>query len=245
MQEKIRIITTRNGTLVCAPREVLFQRLVDLMDRAGSEGRAYSVGLTGGSTPKAFYDWAVREDALPAGVRERAVWTVSDERMVPLTSEESNFGTADRRLLKPLNIPEPHKLPWPVEVDPHSAATVFNRRWTERFGGETCFDLCVLGMGDDGHTASIFPGSPLLEVDLAENFTCVEVPGKGWRLSITRAGLERSRKVAVVVTGAAKANVLKEVMDGPENRYPVQILQALRERVTWLVDPEAAAGLKL
>ncbi len=240
----MKILDTRTGTLFAGGRDRLFSRAAELMEEAGREKRAFSIALTGGSTPKAFYKWAVDGDHITANARSRAVWTVSDERMVPLDSEESNFGNADRMLLTPLGVEARHKFPWPVEVDPHSAAAVFNRKWTDRFGGETGFDLCFLGMGDDGHTASIFPGSPLLEWDAEENFTCVDVPDKGWRLTVTSTGLSRCRRIAVIVTGENKAKVLREVMEGPKpERYPVHILSRFRERTIWLVDDAAASAL--
>lgn len=240
----MKILDTRNGTLVIGARDRLFERAAELMEQAGREKRVFSIALTGGSTPKAFYRWAVEGDHVPGIARTRAVWTVSDERMVPLESGESNFGNADRMLLTPLGVEARNKFPWPVEVDAHSAVVVFNRKWTDRFGGETGFDLCFLGMGDDGHTASIFPGSPLLEWDAEENFTCVDVPDKGWRLTITATGLSRCRMIVVMVTGKGKAAVLREVMEGGgSEEYPVQILSRFRERTIWLADEEAAGEL--
>ncbi len=240
----MKILDTRTGTLFVGARERLFKRAAELMEESGRERRTFSIALTGGSTPKAFYKWAVDGDHIPGAARTRAVWTVSDERMVPLDDDESNFGNADRMLLTPLGVEERQKFPWPVDVDVHSAAAVFNRKWTDRFGGESGFDLCFLGMGDDGHTASIFPGSPLLEWDAEENFTCVNVPEKGWRLTVTATGLSRCRRIAVMVTGENKSEVLREVIEGdnPE-RYPAHILSRFRERTIWLVDEAAASAL--
>ncbi len=241
----MKIVATRNGTMLIGRREDLFARCAELIEEAGAEKRSFSIGLTGGSTPKAFYTWAVENGCIPEVARQRAVWSVSDERRVPLEDGESNFGNADRLLLGPLEVPEANKLPWPVHLDPHSAAAVFNRKWTERFGGETGFDLCFLGMGDDGHTASIFPGSPLIGLDTSESFTCVDVPEKGWRLTITETGLSRCRRIVVLVTGEGKRERLRDIMEGPDPlRYPVQLLSRYQDRVLWLVDDEAAAGLE-
>jgi 6-phosphogluconolactonase len=235
---------TAYGKLRVGARDALFARLADLME-SGCAGRArpFTIGLTGGSTPKAFYEWAVRESAIGPATRRRAVWSVSDERMVPLSHPDSNFGNADRALLRPLDIPGQAKLPWPVSVDPHSAATAFQMRLHDRFGSDRAFDLCLLGMGDDGHTASIFPASPLLIIESGDHFAPVEVPDKGWRLSITPQGLAACARIVVMVTGAAKAARLAEVLRGPGGAYPIQLLAGLAARTEWLVDEAAAAAL--
>lgn len=234
---------TPYGTLEVMDGEAIFAATAGRIESVAAEGSTRTVGLTGGSTPKAFYAWAREARPFSAKALKRLRWYASDERMVPLESEESNFGVADRGLLTPLGVGEQNKFPWPTMVDPHSAAGSFNMRWAERHGPGTGFDLCLLGMGDDGHTASIFPGSPLLDTPIADSFTCVDVPGKGWRLTITRAGLALCREIVITVTGARKAGVLKAVLEGEPGAFPVQLLAEHRERVTWLVDPAAAAQL--
>ena len=236
---------TPYGILRAGSLETVFKRLAAIMtETAGERGDPCTIGLTGGSTPKAFYAWAREHAAIDASVRARAVWSVSDERMVPLAENESNFGTADRQLLDPLEISPERKFPWPVTVDPHSAARAFDMRFHERFGEGRAFDLCLLGMGDDGHTASIFPDSPLLAIDSpGTHFSSVDVPGKGWRLSITPHGLAACGRIVVIVTGEGKAERLAAVMREPVGSYPIQLLAQAAERVEWLVDETAAARL--
>lgn len=235
---------TPYGILRTGPREALFERLVDILETGvASFGNPCTIGLTGGSTPRAFYRWAVEQNALSEAVLRQAVWCVSDERMVPLEDPESNFGNADRELLTPMGVPAERKFPWPVSVDPHSAGPAFEMRFHERFGEGRAFDICLLGMGDDGHTASIFPGSPLLAISPGDHFAPVEVPGKGWRLSITPEGLAACGRIVVMVTGQNKAERLKAVMESEPGRYPVQILARFPDKVEWLVDDEAASLL--
>ena len=235
---------TKYGLMRVGELTTLFEHLIDTFETsAASYGNPFTIGLTGGSTPKAFYNWALQNKTLSEVVLRHAVWGASDERAVPLENEESNFGNADRALLSPLSVPDFRKLPWPVQLDPHSAASVYERRIQERFGQYRAFDLCLLGMGDDGHTASIFPGSPLLAIESSTLFAPVDVPNKGWRLSITPAGLESCGKIVIMVTGKGKADRLKSVMESPEGTYPVQILSKCAEKTEWLVDPEAASLL--
>lgn len=238
-------LKTALGTLRIGKQEEIFERIAETLEiGAATYGDPFKVGLTGGSTPKAFYKWVGENRKLSKAVIAQTVWSVSDERMVPLEDPESNFGNADRLMLTPLGVPEERKLNWPMMLDPHSAASVVEQRWQERFGYNTTFDLCFLGMGDDGHTASIFPGSPMLGAIAAGNmFAPVNVPEKGWRLSITPDGLALCNKIVITVTGSAKAERLKEVLQGPPDVYPVQILGKHPERVEWLLDTEAAALL--
>lgn len=235
---------TQYGKFIIGDRESLFGHIQAFISaEVPADGMSAKViGLTGGSTPKAFYRWMIENERDCKGW-ERLYWSVTDERMVSLEDDESNFGNADRMMLQPMGISEGRKLPWPVQVDPHSASSVLNRRWIDSFGANKSFDLCFLGMGDDGHTASIFPGSPLLGAKISEYFTCVDVPGKGWRLTVTEAGLARSEKIVVLVTGKGKAERLKAVIDEPKGSYPIQVLAEISDKVVWLVDNEAASQL--
>lgn len=235
---------TKYGTVKICSLEEIFQITAEKVSGV-AKGATKTVGLTGGSTPKAFYKWVAETKPFSDEVLSEVLWYTSDERMVPLDSEESNFGIADRNMLIPLDIADANKHPWITTVDPHSSANVFNQRWLDNHGANNGFDLCLLGMGDDGHTASIFPGSPLIESPIAALFACVEVPEKGWRLTITREGFGQCAEILITVTGANKASVLKEVLEGPEGVYPVQLLNTYSDRVTWLVDEAAAAELDL
>ena len=235
---------TTLGEMHLLAQEDIFRFTAERIEAAVKEGRNRSIALTGGSTPKAFYAWAAREQPFSASTLRQARWYTSDERTVPLSSEESNFGVAERGMLDPLGVPSTRRFPWPVMVDPHSAANAFNMRWNDRFGGDECWDLCLVGMGDDGHMLSLFPDSPMLKAPIIDNFVCVDVPGKGWRLTTTLAGLSRCREILVTVTGKNKAERLKAVIEGPDGQYPIQALREDADRVTWLVDADAASLLR-
>jgi len=170
----------------------------------------------------------------------------ADERHVPASEDDSNWGNAWRGWLCAVNPPPDRRLPWPTDLDPHAAAELYSGVFGERFGdARRTYDLCLLGMGDDLHTASLFPRCPLLGADDPRSFAAVQWPGKGWRLTLTEAGLRRCGEVVVLVTGAKKADVLREALYGafdPQNR-PVQVLAGLKDRVTWLIDPAAAEKL--
>jgi 6-phosphogluconolactonase len=240
----MRQISSDYGTLRVGTLDETFRGMVDVLRGAVAEKNApITVGLSGGSTPKAFYQWAIREKSLPESVWKNCLWLTSDERCVPWASDDSNFGNADRLLLTPLDVTADAKIPWPVELPPGVCAAEFNKIWNGRFGPARGFDVCFLGMGDDGHTASLFPGCPLIGAGVAENFAAVEWPGRGWRLTITEAGLAKCARVVVIANGAGKAAVLRDVLRGPfdPKKLPSQIHRAYAGRVTWLVDEAAAA----
>lgn len=239
---------TDYGTLCIGTKKAVFDEAVALADRHRQEKELVELtwALTGGSTPAEFYRHCVASRNFPQALLDVTCWFTSDERMVPLSSEESNFGNAARMLLDPLKVPDEKRFPWPVDREPPEAAHLFNDILHSRFSDFRCFDLCFLGMGDDCHTASIFPRSPLIADRGRKFFTHVEVPGKGHRLTITQYGLEKCGVIVVMVTGKKKAIPLSMVFDdiyAPEER-PIHLLREHAERTIWLVDHEAASELE-
>jgi 6-phosphogluconolactonase len=252
MTEKI----TDYGRLCIGEKEELFARAVALTaaQQARATSKNFTLALTGGSTPLEWYDWCVRTRAFPPALLAATHFTVSDERHVPLVSEESNFGHAMRRLLDPLAVPSGQRHPWPVRLSPSEAAEAYRRAWSALVGPGRAYDVCFLGMGDDAHTASIFPGSPLLR-DLhslgeggsagsADFFVSLDT-SKGPRLTITPAGLRACDLIIIKTLGAAKAPALKRIFSGPYDplKAPAQILKTCADRVVWLVDQAAAKDI--
>ncbi len=239
--------TTDYGRLIVGAKEELFAKAVELAvaEHAGTKSKNFTWAFTGGSTPQDWYRWVASTQALPAEVVAGAHFTVSDERHVPLNSDQSNFGNAERLLLEPLGVPTEHRHPWVVAYEPPAAAEAYRRTMMILAGPGKGYDVCFLGMGDDAHTASFFPGSPLLEDDGNLPFASLDVPGKGPRLTITPAGLRACGLIVVMTLGAGKAEALHRVMRGPfdPSKAPSQILQTCSDRVVWLVDEAAAAKL--
>jgi 6-phosphogluconolactonase len=239
------VYKTKLGEIVVDSTENLLRRAALIAEEVWAHRPVFSWALSGGSTPKAFYKLCVERSVLVPDLIASAVWTVSDERTVPLAHEDSNFGTAERLLLAPLNTPLDRRAPWPVALTPHEAAARYSADWRRRFPDGRIYDLCFAGMGDDAHTLSLFPGSPLLASHTDAPFAAVEVPGKGWRLTLTPEGLARCGRIVILAPGATKAPALHQALFGPDDpvHTPVQILARVRERVTWLIDEAAAKGL--
>ena len=236
-------LATSAGTVEILTREESFAELARRINALAAKGPA-SVGLSGGSTPKAFYAWVVRTGALTAEALARIDWHVSDERCVPLSSDDSNFGHAARGMLDALGVPAARRFSWPVELPPVEAAAAYEAAWAAR-SPTKAFDLCVLGLGDDSHIASLWPKCPLIGQTAGPRFVATEWPGRGWRLTITEAGLAQCAAIVVLVGGAAKAPALREIAHGAfqPSLHPGQTLRAFASRVTWLADQDAAAGL--
>jgi len=206
----------------------------------------FSVALAGGSTPKATYQiLATIEFA------EQIQWEYvhvfwGDERSVPPDHEDSNFRMAMENMLKIVPIPEENIHRIPAEMKPQDAAQVYQRTIEDFFDPNSAtFDLILLGMGDDGHTASIFPGKTelfddprLVAATFVEKFDT-------WRITMTPTLINAANNVTFLISGEKKAWRLRQVLVGryqPEE-LPSQIIRPNRGKLRFLVDDAAAIHL--
>lgn len=221
-------------------------RLTALIERAIAERHVARVALTGGTTPRATYE-ALVDPARPW--RHRLDWSRvhlfwGDERHVPPDHPESNFGMADRALVGHVPIPsgQVHRIRGEL-ADPHQAAAEYARELPD------AFDVMLLGLGEDCHIASIFPGNDLLQPwgvpDQVPTMAAVLTP-RGWRITVTPAVILSSRAIVMLVSGENKAAAVAAAIDGPLDvtRCPAQMLRQADERVEWILDTAAASGLK-
>jgi len=213
--------------------------IVDQIRPALKEKQEFLLAISGGSTPRGLFELLSSDyaDDFPAG-RTRIFWC--DERCVPYADDRSNFGTARRLWLDKVDYPAENLHPVPTEFDPTMAAENYERELRRRLPEKnSSFDLCLLGMGTDGHTASIFPGSPALSH--GGRFALSVSPPAGVepalkRVTLTPEALCRSRRLMVMIAGAKKARLADSVMacDPASARLPVALLSA-REEMIWLV----------
>lgn len=207
----------------------------------------FSVALSGGFTPRRFFE------LLSERYRDSIEWSHvdifwADERCVPQYHEESNYGTAKRLLLSKVPLLQENIFRVRGEDDPSTEAVRYEEELSRYFGryGRTCLDLIVLGMGSDGHTASLFPG----EQSMAETIKLV-IPVyveklKEWRVTMTLPLLNRAREIFFLVSGRAKAEVLAEILEHDEKRrkYPAGFVDPSPGEVVWLIDKDASLKLQ-
>jgi 6-phosphogluconolactonase len=219
-------------------------------DGVRDRGRAM-IALAGGSTPRTLYQRLAEDETLRAAMPWsdlHVFW--GDERHVPPSHADSNYGMARRELLDRVPVPAGRihrvRAEWP---DAEAAASDYEATIRQVFDVERgvvpVFDLILLGMGTDGHTASIFPGSPALHEPLRLVMApFVETLGE-CRITLTARVLNRATSVIVLVGGSEKASVLRAVLEGPDDRsvLPAQLLRDSAGHVEWFVDEDAAARL--
>lgn len=224
-------------------------RLVQRANEAVAARSRFTLALSGGSTPRALY---LRLAASPW--RERIPWKAThvfwgDERCVPPDHPDSNYGMAHTALLAHVPIPAGNVHRLHGEMDPATAAAEYEGVLRAVFGlqpGELPrFDLILLGLGEDGHTASLFPGTAA--VHERERLVVAHWVEKlnAYRLTLTPPVLNAAAEVVFLVAGAAKAGVLRQVLKGEyePDRYPAQIVRPADGTLVWLVDRAAARRL--
>jgi len=219
------------------------QRIVAAGDAIRDHG-SFSIALSGGSTPKALYELLAREPYRSQIDWSRVQVFFGDERCVPPDDPQSNYRMASEALLSKVPIPPANVYRMKGEIDPQAAATEYGQILKEKFG-DGGLDLTLLGMGDDGHTASLFPGTPALHEAKHRCVPNYVDKFKMWRITMTAPFLNRSTSVLILASGAGKAQRLKEVLKGPRDpdRLPIQLIQPTNGTLTWLLDLAAAAML--
>lgn len=207
---------------------------------------SFHMALAGGGTPKKLYQLLATEayrDQLPW---EKIHVYFGDERCVPANHEDSNFRMANEALLTKVPFPVENIHPIHVDVDDVAAsADRYNDEISAILPSDNAtpkFDLVLLGIGDDGHTASLFPGTPILQQ--TQKFVDAVYVEKfnSWRISITYPLINAAANVYVLAAGDSKANIIKTVMfdERPAEPYPIQRIQA-KGNLAWYLDDAAAA----
>jgi len=241
---EIRTLTT--------PQE-LFEAGAELVAHAAKEavderGR-FTISLSGGSTPRSLYN-LLATNARTSLPWDRMFFFFGDERHVPPTDKESNFRMANEAMLSKLPIPEENIFRILAEMpDAAAAAEAYDQTMRKFFGLEPgqfpVFDLILLGLGPDGHTASLFPGTAALQeksrlvvANWVEKFNT-------HRITFTLPVLNAARCVAFLVSGTDKASALQSVLqsDAPGEKYPAKLVHPTNGKLIWLIDRAAASGL--
>ncbi|MCE2494604.1 MAG: 6-phosphogluconolactonase [Alphaproteobacteria bacterium] len=209
-----------------------------LSERAVRDRGRFAVALSGGSTPRRLHAVLASEE-----YRQRISWPHwrifwGDERAVRPDHDESNYRMARETLLDHVALSQAHVHRIPTEFDPARAASEYEQTIRQALHGDIpTFDLILLGMGDDGHTASLFPGSEALQED--KRLVTAD------RITFTLPLINRAAAVAFLVEGAHKANMVQHVLQAEpgEEPLPASLVQPADGELHWFLDSSAAEQL--
>ena len=244
-QENIEIVEPKLFSGVVAD-----ELIASISDAISDHGKC-SLVLSGGKTPGEIY----RTMALPPRVEEvdwsKLILYWGDERFVPQHDVQSNFQTVKETLLALL--PEDGPTVHPIDTALKSAAAAAEAyeksiRSAEKIGAQDLpvFDLVMLGVGEDGHIASIFPGSPMIKKPTGKLCSAATAPdGEIERISLTPEAIFAAKKILIIVRGESKADIVQQVLRGSESEVnmPAMLYKRGGAKVTWFLDSAAAKKL--
>jgi len=216
-------------------------RFVAAAAEAISSRGQFIVALSGGSTPRGTY-LRLGTEALVSKVmwsRVQVLW--GDERCVPPDDVESNYRLARETLLDRVPVPAANVHRIHGEDDPATAAAAYEAT----LRALARIDLVLLGLGEDGHTASLFPGGAAVHEQTRWVMAARASAGAMWRITLTPAVINAAAEVLFLVSGGAKAGILRRVIEGPRRpqELPAQAIAPTSGRMRWCVDAAAAADL--
>jgi 6-phosphogluconolactonase len=222
--------------------------LVQQADLAVAARGRFSVALSGGTTPRRTYELLAAPPLVDQAPWDRVHIFWGDERCVPLNDSRSNARLAKEAWLDRVPIPATQIHPMNCASDPVAAARQYEAQLREFFAGQPpILDLVFLGLGPDGHTASLFPGTMVL-TEGKRWVAAVYLAEAGlYRVTLTAPLINQAAAVVFLVAGGAKAGVLREVLHGPRDpaRLPAQLIQPQKGEVHWLADVAAAGRCSL
>jgi 6-phosphogluconolactonase len=212
------------------------------------ERQKFTCALSGGNTPLPLFRLLASSDKANKLDWRKISFFWGDERPVPPQHPDSNFGHANQLLLEPRKVPATNIHRIQGELDPPTAAALYQQEIQGYFQGKNpCFDLIFLGLGSDGHTASLFPGTRVvLQPNAYQWVAANQVPQLDtWRITLTSRAINAARLILFLVSGASKAKALEAVLEGPyqPDLYPAQLVQPDSGKLVWLIDQEAGKNL--
>ncbi|MCX2480425.1 6-phosphogluconolactonase [Pedobacter sp. MC2016-15] len=221
----------------------LAEYIITIGEKAIAEKDCFNFVLTGGNSPKELYSLLATE------YRDKLDWTkvfffIGDERNVPPGHESYNGLMARKSIIDPLNVAADHVFFVDTTLAPEKAAIEYAKEITTHFdGADLSFDLILLGMGDDAHTASLFPGTEVLgNKDVTVDSVFVEKLDT-YRITFTAPLINKAKNVAFLVFGESKAEAIKHVIEDQTKNtalYPSQLIDPIDGGLTFFLDSEAA-----
>jgi 6-phosphogluconolactonase len=234
------------GGLTAAAAKLFAERAAGAVSARGR----FTAALSGGKTPVALYRLLAKAPFVSQIPWERVHLFWGDERCVPPDHADSNYRTVRELLLDHVPIPPANVHRMPGEMDPVEGAARYEEQLREFFAprgdGFPAFDFILLGLGEDGHTASLFPGTRAIRESARWVLGHYVDEQKGWRITLTPPLINAARTVVFIATGEGKAPVLRDILEGPHRPdiLPAQMVRPAEGTLLWMLDREAAALLK-
>ena len=229
------LVTAVADLFVIAAREAILFRGV------------FNVALSGGSSPERLYQLLASSDYKDKIDWDKVNFFFGDERYVPRDDAASNGGMAKRTLFDPLNISDARIFYVNTTLIPQQAANSYSSDISDHFAGARVrFDLILLGLGDNAHTASLFPHTPVLK-DKSVSVKSVYLSDQGvYRITMTAPMINQARHIAFLVYGASKSKAVYNVLRGTRDteEYPAQLIEPGDGDLLWYLDETAAADLR-
>lgn len=243
-RSELRLFIAENNTQLSGmAAEFLAERIEK------KQGDCFAVAFSGGSTPRGLFQTLAREPYFSRISWEKLdIWWV-DERCVSFDSPESNYGNARHDLIRKIPAGEDRIHPMPADQDPGKGAAAYEAALMRCFeikkGDPPVFDLIFLGVGQDGHVASLFPGDDVLDEDKKLVAAVKGGSPRVDRLTMTLPVLNHARDIVFITSGKQKACVVKAAVDPSGSLLPVHMIQPHAGRITWIVDRAAAELIKI
>ncbi len=243
---------TNKHTIIIEPNAAdLARKGAEIFSKAAKEsvglrGR-FAVAISGGSTPRDMHGILAKEPCLSDIPWEKTHIFWVDERCVPKNHPDSNFGAAKKDFLDRVPIPKGHIHPLQGGLSPEEGALWYQQKLIKFFQRKKdefwLFDLIFLGIGADGHTASLFPGQSALN-EMKRGVVAVKGGNPNVkRLTLTFPVINRGKQIVFMISGKKKASVVKTALKGIQSGLPAQLVQPLKGTLIWLLDREAASLL--
>lgn len=237
----LNIFDTENEVL-----EALAEHFVKLANESIAAHGKFSVALSGGNSPKKLHE------LLASSFHDKVEWDkvyffFGDERYVPQTDKDSNYLMAKNTLFAPLNISSSNIFPVDTSLTPKEAAEKYEEEIETFFDdGELSFDLILLGLGDNSHTASLFPFTPVLHDRVPGVRDVFLNDQEVFRITLNAPLINEAQHIAFLVYGEGKAIAVHHVLEDDEDieEYPAQLIEPIVGEIQWFLDTAAAGMLR-
>lgn len=236
---------------ISATEEEVLKKLagyfVQIADQSVKDHNSFNVSLSGGTSPKKLYQLLASGQYKQQVDWSKVYFFFGDERYVPKNSPDSNFLMVKTALFDPLKIADKQIFAVDTTLSPEEAATNYAEQINTHFNDKkACFDLILLGLGDNSHTASLFPHTPVLDEQEATVKAVFLEDQQVYRITKTAAMINNAHHIAFLLYGKGKAEAVRHVLEDDRNieEFPAQLIHPTDGDVTWFMDEAAASLLK-